>query len=314
MTTTATKEGWRLLRSTLKAQRRGLTIGVLVGLVWTASKVVVPTLVEKAIDRSITTNEDPLWPWVVGILAAGVVAGIFMALRRYYAFRESRWSETWLRERLFAHIQQLHVGYHDHAQTGQLMSRASTDLLQVQMFVVMIPLTLSNFALLAAVVVVLVRLNPFLALLALGSVAVPQHDRPPLLDDDPPGRDGGAAGGRAGRHGGGGERRRRARREGVRRRARPGEEAADRSRRRSPCVARGGACAQRVRPADGHPAEHRPGAGAPRRRSRGHQRPDDRRRAHRLQLVRGPPHLAAACARHDRRFGSASCGCARTHR
>ena len=167
MTTTATKEGWRLLRSTLKAQRRGLTIGVLVGLVWTASKVVVPTLVEMAIDRSITTNEDPLWPWVVGILAAGVVAGIFMALRRYYAFRESRWSETWLRERLFAHIQQLHVGYHDHAQTGQLMSRASTDLLQVQMFVVMIPLTLSNFALLAAVVVVLVRLNPFLALLAL---------------------------------------------------------------------------------------------------------------------------------------------------
>jgi ATP-binding cassette subfamily B protein len=168
VTTTATKEGWRLLRSTLKAQRAGLTIGVLVGLVWTGSKVVVPMLVQQAIDRSITTNEDPLWWWVVGILLAGVFAGVFMALRRYYAFRESRWSETWLRERLFAHIQQLHVGYHDHAQTGQLMSRASTDLLQVQMFVVMIPLTLSNFALVAAVVIVLVRLNPFLALLALG--------------------------------------------------------------------------------------------------------------------------------------------------
>ena len=28
MTTTATKEGWRLLRSTLKAQRTGLTIAV----------------------------------------------------------------------------------------------------------------------------------------------------------------------------------------------------------------------------------------------------------------------------------------------
>ena len=36
-------------------------------------------------------------------------------------------------------------------QTGQLMSRSSSDLNQIQMFVVMIPITLSNSAMISAV-------------------------------------------------------------------------------------------------------------------------------------------------------------------
>ena len=36
----------------------------------------------------------------------------------------------------------LHVAFHDRAQTGQLMSRANSDLQQIQAFVVMIPLTI----------------------------------------------------------------------------------------------------------------------------------------------------------------------------
>ena len=68
------------------------------------------------------------------IAAAGLLAGLFTALRRYYAFREARWTETKLRERLFGHIMSLHIGYHDRSQTGQLMSRASSDLQQIQAF------------------------------------------------------------------------------------------------------------------------------------------------------------------------------------
>ena len=78
------------------------------------------------------------------IAVAAVVVGTFTGLRRYLAFREARWIETDLRERLFAHFQRLHFAFHDQAQTGQLMSRANTDLQQIQAFVVMIPLTISN--------------------------------------------------------------------------------------------------------------------------------------------------------------------------
>jgi ATP-binding cassette subfamily B protein len=157
------------LWSTLKAQRRNLIIGTVVGLVWMAGKVSVPILVRYGIDRGIEQGEY-LWLWTLLIALAGVLAGTFTALRRFYAFREARWTETRLRERLFNHIMSLHIGYHDRAQTGQLMSRSSSDLNQIQMFVVMIPVTLSNLAMIATVSVILFLTDPLLAVVALAAL------------------------------------------------------------------------------------------------------------------------------------------------
>lgn len=172
-TTPPTSTRWSLLASTLKAQRRNLTIGTLIGLAWTVGKVASPVLVRFGIDRGIRENEL-LWLWAGLIGVAGCVAGFFTALRRFYAFREARWTETRLREQLFGHIMSLHIGYHDRAQTGQLMSRSSSDLNSIQMFVVMIPITLSNLAMITAVVVILFVTDWFLALLALASLPLIQ--------------------------------------------------------------------------------------------------------------------------------------------
>ncbi|MEY2553531.1 MAG: ATP-binding cassette, subfamily bacterial [Ilumatobacteraceae bacterium] len=158
--------GWPILRALLWRQRTGLLIGIVVGLVWSAGKVAVPKLTRMAIDNGIN-GSGSLLAWGLLIAAAGVLAGLFTALRRWYAFRESRGTEMMLREQLFEHIQELHIAYHDHTQTGQLMSRASSDLLQIQAFVVMIPITISNLAMVAAIVVLLALSNPWLALIAL---------------------------------------------------------------------------------------------------------------------------------------------------
>jgi ATP-binding cassette subfamily B protein len=101
------------------------------------------------------------------ILAAAIIAGFFAAWRRYIAFRESRLTETMLRERIFAQIQGLHVGYHDKAQTGQLMSRSSSDLQQVQGFVVNIPIFVSQITMVIGVVVILFISDPILAAVSL---------------------------------------------------------------------------------------------------------------------------------------------------
>jgi ATP-binding cassette subfamily B protein len=161
-----TRSGWPLLRQVLRQQRRSLLVGVVVGLLWSASKVAVPSLTRLAIDRGVIGHQ-PLWYWVLLITGTAVVAGIFSGWRRWIAFRESRLTETSLREDLFAQIQRLHVGYHDRTQTGQLMSRASSDLLQIQGFVVMIPITASNLAMVSAVVVLLLTSQPLLAVAAL---------------------------------------------------------------------------------------------------------------------------------------------------
>lgn len=153
---------WRLL----VRQRAALALAIAVGLVWTAAKVAVPQLTRLAVDRGISVGDSVGW-WAGLIIVAGVITGVFTATRRYLAFRESRLTETRLREQLFNHILSLHVGYHDRAQTGQLMSRSSSDLNQIQAFVVMIPLTVSNIALIVAVIVVMVLTDPLLALVAL---------------------------------------------------------------------------------------------------------------------------------------------------
>ena len=158
--------GWHLLWRTLLEQKRALVLGVAIGITWTAAKVAVPQLTKSAIDQGIERN-GPLLAWSVFIALAGLATGLLTAGRRYLAFRESRWTETLLRERIFGHIQRLHVAYHDKAQTGQLMSRASSDLQQVQQFVVMIPITLSNVAQLFAVTVILALTDWRLAVVAL---------------------------------------------------------------------------------------------------------------------------------------------------
>ena len=160
------RSGWPLLRGVLRQQRRGLVAGVVVGLLWSAGKVAVPRLTRVAVDRGVLGNES-LWFWAGMIAAAALIAGTFAGWRRWLAFRESRYTETLLREQLFEHIQRLHVGYHDRMQTGQLMSRASSDLMQIQGFVVMIPITASNLAMVSAVVVVLFTSQPLLAVVAL---------------------------------------------------------------------------------------------------------------------------------------------------
>jgi ATP-binding cassette subfamily B protein len=166
-----TRQGWRLLRLALSQQRGGLAIGVVVGLFWAVGKVSVPQLTKMGIDRGIEGSGNLVF-WAGLVVAAGVIAGLFTAMRRWYAFRESRWIETRLREQIFSHLLKLHVGYHDKMQTGQLMSRASSDLQQLQAFVVMIPITLSNFAMLIAVVALLIASQPMLALFALAPLPI----------------------------------------------------------------------------------------------------------------------------------------------
>jgi len=159
-------EGWKLLRAALKVQRRNLLLGALVGILWASFKVAVPQMTKIAINDGIEKN-GPLLRWALIIGGLGVLTGVLSGMRRYVAFRESRWAEMLFRERLFSHILRLHIGYHDKAQTGQLMSRASSDLMQIQGFIVMIPITLSNVIQIIAVTAILFITDPILAVVAL---------------------------------------------------------------------------------------------------------------------------------------------------
>jgi ATP-binding cassette subfamily B protein len=157
-----------LIAGILWQQRLGVGLGVGSGLLWTSGKIAVPALVRQGIDRGLSSGA-PL-RWAAYILLAGLLSALFTGLRRYLAFREGRRAEANLRARLFAHIEHLHFGFHDRVPVGELMSRCHADLLQVQNFITLIPLTLSNLMIVVAVTGIMLSMQPLLALLALGSL------------------------------------------------------------------------------------------------------------------------------------------------
>ena len=168
---TFSRRGWQLIGQLTRERRRGIALGVLVGLCWTAAKVSTGLLVRNAVDQGIVDDvPGALRKWTMILGCVAIASATFTGLRRYVAFREARWVEASLRDRLFAHLQSLHFAFHDQTATGQLMSRANTDLQQVQSFVVMIPLTISNAVTVLSVTVILAVIDPVLTLLALGSL------------------------------------------------------------------------------------------------------------------------------------------------
>ena len=166
------REGWRLMRSAVRPHRRTVWIGVLAGLGWTAARVAVPTMVGFAVDRTIVAHHDnaALLRWVLAILAVGAVQALCTAVRRYEAFGLAIRVETDIRMRLVAHLQRLHFAFHDESQTGQLMSRANSDIQQINNVILLVPLTIASTVTMIAVLGILLYRSPGLAFFALASL------------------------------------------------------------------------------------------------------------------------------------------------
>ena len=168
LTSEQRRAGWRLMRAAVAPHRSWVVFGILAGLGWTAARVTVPLAIGKAVDDGVeATTDSRLGFWVGALLALGAIQAAFTGVRRFAAFRLALRVETDLRMRLVAHLQQLHFAFHDHAQTGQLMARANSDIAQVQNVVLLIPLTIASTLTMIAVAVVLVLRDPLLAMFAL---------------------------------------------------------------------------------------------------------------------------------------------------
>ena len=166
--------GWRLMRSAVKPHRKSVWIGVAAGLGWTAARVAVPTMVGIAVDRTIVNHHDngALLRWVIAILAVGAIQALCTAVRRYAAFALAIRVETDIRMRLVAHLQRLHFAFHDESQTGQLMSRANSDIQQINNVILLVPLTIASTVTMFTVLGILIYRSPGLAFFALATLPI----------------------------------------------------------------------------------------------------------------------------------------------
>ena len=163
------KTFWRLL-GFLRPYRKGVVASFALAAVAMAAGVVIPYLVGRTVDE-IRQGEANLWPLAGAIMAAGLLRLLFSVARRLVAGRVSLGVEFDLRNRMYAHLQSLELGFFDSQQTGQLMSRSTVDLQAVRFFLGygLIFILQSALTILIAAGVML-AVNPALAVVALAPV------------------------------------------------------------------------------------------------------------------------------------------------
>jgi ATP-binding cassette subfamily B protein len=96
--------------------------------------VAIPWLTGEAIDATRDGDRSQLIWLAVAVAAAGLLRLAFSVGRRLVAGNVSLGVEYDLRARLYGHLQKLELGFFDHQQTGQLMSRVTVDLQAVRFF------------------------------------------------------------------------------------------------------------------------------------------------------------------------------------
>jgi ATP-binding cassette subfamily B protein len=96
--------------------------------------VLIPYLTGRAINAIRAHQHHTLTVLAIVIVAAALGRLVLSVLRRLVAGRVSLAVEYDLRGALYGHLQRLELGFFDHQQTGQLMSRATVDLQAVRFF------------------------------------------------------------------------------------------------------------------------------------------------------------------------------------
>jgi len=118
-------------------QYRLLTIGAFLSLlISTVTRLAIPRLTQGIIDDGIAGGRlDIVIGSAVGMVVLVIAGSGFTFLQGVLSARTAQGVAYDLRNQLYAKIQSLSFSYHDRAQTGQLLTRATSDVEMVHMFV-----------------------------------------------------------------------------------------------------------------------------------------------------------------------------------
>lgn len=165
--------GWRLVADELRRQWPHLSFVLFCAAVWSGGRIGIPILTGYTIDRAIDlpggADMGLLLTLALVVVAVAAVQGAAASARRYLAMRISYRVEANLRTALYNRVNGLSFDYYDKTATGQLMSRASADLHEIQQLVVTIPI---NTAFLLMAIGAFVALLTVHVWLAIASMAV----------------------------------------------------------------------------------------------------------------------------------------------
>ncbi|MFG2048306.1 ABC transporter ATP-binding protein [Micromonospora sp. NPDC048935] len=163
---------WRL-RPYLRPYAAEFAWLLVTGLAGTAAGIAVPLVVQRVVDGPVARHE-PAGLFRLGGLALllGVAEAVLIFIRRWVQSSSAVGMEAALRADVYAHLQRLPTSFHDRWQSGQLLSRITSDLSVIRRFLSFgVFFLLLNLTTYVVVVVLLFNLHPLLgALVAASSV------------------------------------------------------------------------------------------------------------------------------------------------
>ncbi len=143
-------------------------------IVGVTTEIVIPLLTKSVIDDAIARGSRSLLiPLGLAAIALGVLQAGLNFFRRWVQSSAITEMEQAMRDDLYAHLQRLEPGFHDSWQSGQLLSRATTDLSSIRRFASFgVVFFITNLWTFAVVVALLIHLNWWLGLLT-GTLFLP---------------------------------------------------------------------------------------------------------------------------------------------
>lgn len=118
---------WRLMPYAKKALPR-ILLGVVVAILAHMFALAIPQFLQGLINSLVEGGLDALLPAVGLIVLLGFMEAVFVLLRRWLVLTPGTHMEAGMRNTLYAKLQDLPVAFHDRWPSGQLLSRAISDL------------------------------------------------------------------------------------------------------------------------------------------------------------------------------------------
>src|SRR6478735_282704 len=122
------KSLWRL-RSYLKPHTVALVIMLVTSMAGVAVAIAIPLVIKALIDGPIDQHQaSGVLPLGLAVLGLGVLEAVLIWWRRWVQNKAVLEVETEMRGDLYRRLQELPMSFHGEWQSGQLLSRATTDL------------------------------------------------------------------------------------------------------------------------------------------------------------------------------------------
>jgi ATP-binding cassette subfamily B protein len=140
--------------------RARLFTAAFVAILASCTGLVIPLVLKWMVDGPVA-GRDPAGVWLgaLFLLLLGLAEALLFGLRRWLVARPLSHVEAEMRAGLYRHLQRLPVAFHDRWASGQLLSRGTTDLMLVRMFLAF-PLTfllVNGITILVGVVLMLLQ-------------------------------------------------------------------------------------------------------------------------------------------------------------